>query len=296
MAVVLITASIAHTPAHALPETQVTLTPTVVAVSGTTIAYAELGEGPPLLLLNGTASPMSEWDPALLGALAENHRVIVLDYPGLGLSGPAPSRWTFEDGADWISAFIDAVSPGKPVDVFGWSMGGFIAQRLAVQHARQVRRLVLASTNPGGDAAVLGPAWVQRADSRGTVADYLKSNYPAGKRDLGRDFIRRLDTAVGTRRYPDELVPRRTVKAMVGAEDPWLRSNTNMLQLSRIVAPTLVITGAQDVITPPANIRRIANRIPGAKLTLIPDAGHSFLFQDPDRIARVINTFLTDSS
>lgn len=296
IAVVLFTAAIAHTPAHALPEAEVQLTPAVVAISGTTIAYAEIGEGPPLLLLNGTASPMSEWDPALLGALADNHRVIVLDYPGLGLSGPAPGRWTFEDGADWISDFIDAVSPGRPVDVLGWSMGGFIAQRLAVQHPSQVRRLVLASTNPGGDSAVLGPTWVQRADSRGTIPDYLRSNYPAGKRDLGRDFIRRLNLAVATGRYPDERVPRATAKAMVRAEDPWLRSNTNMHQLSRITAPTLVITGARDVITPPTNSRRIAEQIPGAQLMLIPDAGHSFLFQDPARTARVIRTFLSDFS
>ena len=63
-----------------------------VAAAGTRIAWAEVGSGEPLLLLNGTGSPMAEWDPALLAGLARSRRVIVMDYPGLGLSGPAPSR------------------------------------------------------------------------------------------------------------------------------------------------------------------------------------------------------------
>lgn len=263
-------------------------------VAGTSIAYAEIGSGDPLLLLNGTASPMNEWDPALLQALAAHHRVVVLDYPGLGLSGPAPARWTFPRGAEWISAFIDEAVPEGRADVLGWSMGGFIAQQLAQRHPEQVRRLVLAATNPGGDAAVLGPEWVQQADSSGDLDEYLLTNYPPGRRAAGQRFLDRVEGAISSGAYPEETVPARTARAMVRAEDPWLRSNANLDGLRSLPAPTLVITGEQDVITPPVNSRRIARAIPQARLVLVPDAGHSFLFQQPRRTARTIHAFLTD--
>lgn len=286
--------ALAITPARA--STGPLLDVRKVKVTGTTIAYAELGTGDPLVLLNGTASPMNEWDPLLLQSLATHHRVIVLDYPGLGLSGPAPTRWTFPHAADWIAEFLDVVAPGEAVDVLGWSMGGFIAQQLAQRHPDHVDHLILAATNPGGDAAVLGPDWVQQADSDGDLSDYLITNYPPGRRAAGQRFLDRLDAAVASGAYPEETVPSGTARGMVRAEDPWLRSNANHRGLRSIAAPTLVITGRDDVITPPANSRRIARAIPGAGLLLVPDAGHSFLFQEPRRTARTIHAFLTDSA
>lgn len=292
MSTIIACALLASAPAQAVEAAAPELKPTIATVAGTGIAWASVGEGSTLLMLNGTASPMNEWDPALLSALAREHRVIVLDYPGLGLSGPAPQRWTFENAADWISALLAQISPGEPVDVVGWSMGGFIAQQLAIRHPGQVHRLVLAATNPGGDATVLGPPWVQRADSFGGEQAYVRTNYPPGQRASGRRFLERLDQAVTSGAYPREEIPARTARAMVRAEDPWLRSNANRDALSTITHPTMVVTGADDVITPPINSRRIAARIPDARLILVPDAGHSFLFQQPGRTARTINEFL----
>lgn len=260
--------------------------------SGTTFAWAELGEGPTLLLLNGTASPMNEWDPLLLTELARERRVIVLDYPGLGLSGPAPGPWRFPAAADWIAGFLADVVGDAPVDVLGWSMGGFIAQQLAIRHPERVGSLILASTNPGGDAAVLGPRWVQEADGTGGARAYLLTNYPRGERNAGRAFLSRLDEAISSGAYPRETVPDRTARAMVLAEDPWLRSNANLRSLRSITHPTLVMTGAEDVITPAINSRRIADRIPGSHLVLMPESGHSFLFQRPRATARLVLEFL----
>jgi pimeloyl-ACP methyl ester carboxylesterase len=81
---------------------------------------------------------------------------------------------------------------------------------------------------------------------------------------------------------------------MVDAEDPWLRSTANVAALVTVAAPTLVITGRDDVVTPPANSRLLARAIPGSTLRLVRDAGHSFLFQRPDATARIIAAFLSN--
>jgi pimeloyl-ACP methyl ester carboxylesterase len=265
------------------------------SAAGSRIAWAQVGSGRPLLLLNGTGSPMAEWDPAFLAHLAEGRRVIVIDYPGLGLSGPAPGRIRFAAMADWIAEFIGAIGLTR-TDVLGWSMGGFVAQQLAIRHPDSVRRLVLAGTNPGGPDAVLGPIWVQEADSDsgGSIATYLATNYPRTTcaQQAGRQFVQRLTGAVDSGRYPDESTPVRTYNAMVAAEDPWLESTANQRDLATVTAPTLVITGDQDVITPPANSRNIADRVPDSRLRLVDGAGHSFLFQQPARVARIVLDFL----
>jgi len=267
--------------------------------AGTNFAWADIGTGRPLLLLNGTGSPMAEWDPALLAGLAKDRRVVVIDYPGLGLSSPAPGRITFSAMADWTADLITVLGLGAP-DVLGWSMGGFIAQQLAIRHPELVRRLVLAGTNAGGPSAVLGPTWVQQADSNsdGSIRSYLITNYPRTTcaQRAGREFIKRITMAVNSGRYPVESTPARTYNALVDAEDPWLESSVNVSALARIVIPTLVITGSKDVITPPANSRIIARAILGSRLVLLPGAGHSFLFQKPALVARIVLDFLDATS
>ncbi len=116
--------------------------------AGTTIAWYERGEGPPLVMLIGTGSTMAEWDPALFRLLAREHRLILFDYPGLGLSGPWHGR-SFDSLARATAELLGAIGVEK-ADVLGWSMGGFVAQRLAIEHPEAVDHLVLAGTNPGG--------------------------------------------------------------------------------------------------------------------------------------------------
>jgi pimeloyl-ACP methyl ester carboxylesterase len=191
---------------------------------------------------------------------------------------------------------MSQVSPSSPVDVLGWSMGGFIAQRLVVRHPTNVRALVLAATNPGGSQAVLGPQWVQDIDSSSSSdADYLRTNYPASGRAAGKRFLDRLNAAVDSGAYPEVDTPDATLEAMVAAEDPWLASDVNLRDLRTITKQTLVITGRQDLITPALNSRRIAALIPGSKLMLVPNAGHSFVFQQPASVTAMINAFLASA-
>lgn len=266
-------------------------------VGGERIAWYERGEGPPLVLAIGTGSTMAEWDPALLALLARERRLILFDYPGVGRSSSLPRgrRLSFSALADTTARFMAAIGVPR-ADVLGWSMGGFVAQRLAVRHPAAVRRLVLAGTNPGGDATVLGPRADQEIDSDPNPSDAaaLRVLYPrtrAGRRE-GRAFLRRLERASAAGAIPDDFdVPAATVRAQVAAEDPWLRSNVNAAQLRRLGAPTLVTGGRSDVVVPPVNARRLARLIAGARLRLLP-GGHAFLFGARAEFAAAVDRFL----
>jgi pimeloyl-ACP methyl ester carboxylesterase len=261
-------------------------------VEGTRIAWYERGQGPPLVMLIGTGSTMAEWDPALLRLLARDHRLILFDYPGIGRSGPWRGR-SFDSLADATAGFMSAVGVRR-ADVLGWSMGGFVAQRLAIEHSASVSHLILAGTNPGGDEAVLGSAKAQQIDSEPNPSDaqILTELYPPGHQGEGWAFLRRLDSASNSGEIPDDFHdPAPTTRAQVSAEDPWLRSNLNYRQLAGIRVPVLAAGGRQDPVVPPLNLSRIAARIPGSRLVLFPGA-HAFLFGNRVAFTRALDRFI----
>jgi pimeloyl-ACP methyl ester carboxylesterase len=245
------------------------------------------------MMLIGTGSTMAEWDPALLRLLARDHRLILFDYPGLGLSGPWHG-YSFDSLAASTAGLMDAIDVPR-ADILGWSMGGFVAQRLAVDDTQKVSHLILAGTNPGGSRTVLGTAKAQAIDSRPdpTEADILHELYPPDLQAEGRRFLRCLERASQSGEIPDDFhVPAATTRTQVKAEDPWLRSNRNYRQLSEIAAPTLAAAGARDPVVPPANLRRIAARIPQSRLLVLPGA-HAFLFQERRTFTRAVRDFLS---
>jgi len=260
----------------------------VAPVGQTRIAWYERGQGSPLLMLTGTGSTMAEWDPALLRLLARDHRLILFDYPGVGRSGPWRGR-TFDSLADSVAGLLGALDVPRAA-VLGWSLGGFVAQRLAIDHPHRVSHLILAGTNPGGKRAVLGTSQAQAIDSEPdpSTDDILHELYPPDRQAEGRRFLRRLERASRSGEIPDDFhVSPSTTRRQVVAEDPWLRSDRNYRQLARIAVPTLAAAGAEDPVTPPANMRRIAARIPGAALRVFPGA-HAFLFQSRRAFAHAV--------
>jgi pimeloyl-ACP methyl ester carboxylesterase len=267
----------------------------VTPVGKTRIAWYERGQGPPLVMLTGTGSTMAEWDPALLRLLSHHHRLVLFDYPGVGTSGPWHGR-SFDSLADAAAGLIEAIDLPR-TDVLGWSMGGFVAQRLAIDHPARVSHLVLAGTNPGGSRTVLGTRKAQAIDSEPdpSEADILRELYPPNRQAEGRRFLRRLEHASQSGEIPNDFhLPAATTHRQVAAEDPWLRSNRNYRQLSTIAAPTLAAAGAQDPVVPPINLRRIAARIPRAGLRVFPGA-HAFLFQERRPFTRAVDRFLSGS-
>jgi pimeloyl-ACP methyl ester carboxylesterase len=264
------------------------------AVHGGQIAWYERGSGPPLMMLMGTGSTMSEWDPALLSLLARHHRLIMFDYPGIGWSGPWRGSLTFAGLADEVARFMAAIGVDK-ADVLGWSMGGFVSQQLAIRHPSRADKLVLAGTNPGGGRAVLGTQEHQELDSNPnpSLAEILGDElYPPNELAEGYRFAHRLEAASQSGVIPNDFhVAPATVHAQVAAEDPWLLSNANFRALGSLPMPVLATGGHEDPVVPPINLRRIAARVPDARLRLFAGA-HAFLFQQRVAFAKVVDRFL----
>ena len=258
-------------------------------VNGKRIAWYERGHGPPLVMLMGTGSTMAEWDPALLRLLARDHRLILFDYPGVGRSGPWHGG-SFDSLADATAGLMAAIGVPR-ADILGWSMGGFVAQRLAIDHPERVLHLVLAGTNPGGDQTVLGTPKAQAIDSKPDPSDreILRELYPPNGQAEGRRFLHRLITASRSGEIPDDFhVPTSTTDAQVAAERPWLRGNRNYRELAEVDARVLAAAGREDPVVPPVNLRRIATRTQHARLIVFSGA-HGFLFQDRVAFTRAVN-------
>src|SRR5467141_3715 len=122
---------------------------TTIPVDGGRIAYRRLGIGRPLLILNGLAATNADWDPAFIDRLASANELVLLDNRGIGASTDDGAPFDVAKLARDAARVIEALDL-RPASVLGWSMGGFVAQALAVEHPSDVDKLVLLSTDPGG--------------------------------------------------------------------------------------------------------------------------------------------------
>lgn len=241
------------------------------------VGYRVVGSGPPLVLVMGYGWTMEDWDPRLVHALALHHRVVMFDNSGVGRTQDLPQPFSIDAMADQTSALIDTLRLGRP-DVLGWSMGGMIAQALAVLHPAQVRHLVLCATYPGSGQAVMPP-----------VADLqAASDFPANQASALNAF------KAAIAQYPPAPVASAGTRGIqdLAMSDWQTGSDAAGRETRRISAPTLIADGSSDQLDPAANDHTLARIIPGATLVLYPDAGHAFLFQDWTRFAALVNSFL----
>lgn len=256
------------------------------------IAYELVGRHrvwrPWVVLISGVGHDRSSWEP-LLPHLRRVARIILVDNHGVGQSDPLRRRVTVGHLAGDIVAVLDDAGVSR-VDVVGVSLGGMIAQELAIEHPHRVRRLVLASTTPGwteGYPFPLGNAlqlWRQilrpgRASRHSGIRYALSPHTQRGKPDLVERLTR--EEVMPT---PD---PRsRMLQAMAGS------SYSNRGRDRRIAAPTLVMHGLQDNVVDPRNAKVLARNIPDARVVWVADAGHLIFWERPRFCARQLVWFL----
>jgi 3-oxoadipate enol-lactonase len=228
----------------------------------------------------------------LLGA---TRQVTVFDPRGFGGSTDvARNHLTIEQMADDAAALAKKLGLGRP-DVLGWSMGGFVAQELAIRHPKSVRRLVLASTDAGSPKAKRASAKVLAIDEKttrgeATIDEILDLIFPKPARSAGNDWIARLVAQPGS---CCEVIAPKAGQAQVDAQDRWYEKGLGARDdLKQIKAPTLIGAGKLDRDVPFANAGVLERGIHGAKLVSYPDAGHAFLIQHSDAFAARVLAFL----
>jgi pimeloyl-ACP methyl ester carboxylesterase len=258
----------------------------VVRTSDGTVAYRELGSGPPLLLITSAGVTMDGWPPSFVDTLAAHHTVVVLDNAGVGRTAAvsAPALLSITAMACQTSALISALRLRRPA-VLGWSMGGMIAQALAVSHPAQVSRLILAATAAGTGKA--RPIPQPTAAVFRNLAKAVAGLFPKNQAAAARAY---LNTIL---QYPDlYTVSTATYRSQYLAVQRWVAGQDQAGPLvGDLRVPTLVADGTRDQFIGMANDRLLASSVPGAKLLLFDDAGHAFLFQDAARFIRAVETF-----
>jgi pimeloyl-ACP methyl ester carboxylesterase len=270
-------------------------TQTIGGSNGVCYAYRRFGKsgGVPLVLLQHFRGNLDSWDPALLDALAAEREVISFDNAGVGsTSGTAPTMVT-QMARDAV-IFIEALKLSE-IDLLGFSLGGFIAQEIALLRPYLVRRLILAGTGPQGGPLMHGwrkdIADAVRADEVGAeqllyiMFKQTRSSQAKGVEYLGR-FMERKDR--------DAASTLLTRDAQYDAVVDWgVPDHNKLARLAAILQPTLVANGDDDLMCPPRLTHLMGGLIPNAQVKIYADAGHGFLWQHHKDFGADVNAFLS---
>ena len=268
-----------------------------VEVGGVRFAYRRFGspQRTPLVFFQHFMGNLDDFDPALSDGFATDREVILFDNAGVASStGLVPD--TIEAMARDAASFIDALGL-QAVDVVAHSMGGLVAQEVALARPELVRRLVLAGTGPrGGEGIGASPAWVAELFTRkyGRQEDmWLPILFAPteASQAAGRAFVERI-VARADRDAPvsdQSIAAQRAALAAYGAaKDP------GYAHLKGLRLPVLVVNGTDDIVIPTINSYILQQFMPSAELILYPDANHGSLFQYPELFVRHARIFLDE--
>lgn len=259
----------------------------VIQTSRLKMYYEVHGEGEPLLLIRGLGSTCDGFKAQVEG-LSPHFRVISFDNRCVGRSDQPQEPFTIADMADDTAALLDSLEVPS-AHVFGVSLGGMVAQELALRDPAKVRRLVLACTHAGPRTAARSPEWAVRIfdESRDMPrADALKHSVPLlfarTTIDKRPELIEETLAVMANNNQP-----KSSYLLQLGA----VMQHDTFDRLGQITQPTLVLTGMEDTLVDPDNSRRIAERISGARLIEFEETGHVFFTEKAAEVNRTLVNF-----
>jgi 3-oxoadipate enol-lactonase len=263
----------------------------IVKAGAISLNYDTFGAGDPLLLIMGFGAPGIAWMPVL--PMLSGFKCIYFDNRGTGSSDQPEGTYTVPDMAEDASNLLAALGI-ESAKVYGVSMGGMIAQELALRHPGQVSRMVLGCTTCGGPAAV--------PPAEETIASLI-----AAMKSMSTDPERAIDILLSVVHPPDFVLAHPEMKQMMlmgmAAIPPTppeaidrtaagIMSFDSYERLPQIRCPVLIAHGDKDILIKPANAEILKSRIPQAELFMIPNAGHNFFAEDPMGVHQRIVAFL----
>jgi pimeloyl-ACP methyl ester carboxylesterase len=259
-------------------------------------AYRQFGSGPglPLLFLQHFTGTLDGWDPAVTDPLAIGRSVILFENAGIGRSnGKVPT--TVAGMASHAMRFLDVLRL-KQVDVLGFSLGGMVAQLIALQRPALFRRIILTGTGPEGGVGVA-------MDRPELLKIFVGQQMPMSEKLLklffattetsqsaGREFVQRL-----AQRTADKDIPTTSeaAGAQLAAMSTWEKSDGEPYsELQKITQPVLVTNGNHDIMIPTVNSFTLSEHLPNAQLIIYPDSGHGSLFQHAGAFTSHVSEFL----
>lgn len=264
-------------------------------------AYRRFGEGPglPLLCLQHFTGTLDNWDPAVTDSLASGREVILFESAGVGRSSGKVSE-TVEGMATQALAFLDGLEL-RTCDVLGFSLGGMVAQQMAVDRPAVFRRMILVGTAPRGGEDTMR---LERPSLAKYLGDPKLQGYAVlqkiffaptpSSQSAGEAFIRRLVQRTEDR---EPISGPEVAQAQMAAFREWERiTGARFAVLKGIRQPTLVVNGVHDEMIPVRNSYWISENLPNAVLLTYPDSGHGSLFQFHESFTRQAAAFLTSDS
>ena len=274
-------------------NTALTVPTRFVEADGIRFAYRRWGKagGLPLVFLNYFTANLDDWDPQVTDGLAGEYDVILFDNAGVGSSG-GETPGTVSEMARHALAFSDALGL-QTFSVVGFSLGGMIAQQLALDHPDRVNRVVLLGTGPrGGEGMTFTEL---SAEERADPEEFLLAAFFSptdASQAAGRAYLKRLAARTRDRDLP---VSTKTAEAQLHAIREWgaVPSSDRYATLPKIKHPTLVVHGARDIVVQPVNAFILAEHLPDAQLIMYPDSSHGAQYQHAELFLKHAKLFLS---
>ncbi len=264
-----------------------------VKVDDINIAYKTFGKvgGPPILLIMGYGGSMNNWDPIMIKKLSLNHTVIVFDNRGVGNTDSGSKNFSIPQFAKDTVGLINALHINK-TDVIGFSMGGFIAQEIALNNPEKINKLVIYASNCGGHEST--PSSPQLSKLVQNTSKSLQEILDGVTTMLfPKEWIMQNPNGVEMVKEGYKIPPiisMGTIQKQGIAISLWY--NTGVCnQLEKIGIPTLIVVGTKDVLAPKANSLMMAEKIPDSWLIRIQNGGHGVMYQYPDELALILQAF-----
>src|SRR5215204_2399132 len=268
-----------------------------VQVGDINIAYKQFGQGKPILLISGIGQTKEGWDPSLLSQLAAtNHTVIVFDNRGIGETTVGTKPFSIEQFANDTAGLLDALQIEK-ADVFGASLGTFIAQELTLNYPQKVDRLILHAGYCGGNEAIYAsgqaletimtlnsPQILQNMTAEQQAMILAQIMFPPQWLEEHPEILNSVIQLAPVRSATPEIIQQQGL-----ASGTWKGSCD---RLANITQPTLLIVGDQDLLIPAANSVMMAQRIPNSWLVIIQGTGHGMMLQVPNEFSAIVQAFL----
>jgi len=264
-----------------------------IEAGGTRYAYRILGNKPgfPLILFQHFTGNMDNWDPKVTDGLAQSFTVVLFDNKGIGASGGETPDNIAQMAKDAV-IFIKALGYNK-VNLLGFSMGGFIAQQIALDEPQLVNKIILAGTGQKGAAglAEIGtPLTVASKMGPEEQKLYLFYSPSANSQAIGKQVQLRIHSRKINR---DTDATNTAIMAQLQAILDWAKPAADSLErLTKISQPVFIVNGNNDILVPTINSYTMAQHMPNAQLSLYPDANHGSIFQYADLFVSQATEFL----